>query len=298
MAVSIILKRCGAASFKLTVNCRNTKQIADANTLTTGITNIGRPKVNGLSVQYIPYNGKPIDDGDEDLGNMSGRVIVAAVEDLSENYILAKDILTAYAIVGEESNGTVTYIDRAAIPKMLARKQELTFRNIYEKPFKFTFDGFLLQQSNKTPIFAEKNDSVISHTIVIPFEHTFPAGRAYIKSDYVQRDIVASYYAYLLTVGMDPVDDYDEEALKILEPYKRNMLKESMTTFQFCDEALPGIQLPYLCQQFQSDTPYSSFPMVCRATAMQRSYYHLTQYRYSFCVSRCSVTYCVHFGSF
>ena len=186
---------------------------------------------------------KPIDDGDEDLGDMSGRVIVAAVEDLSENYILAKDILTAYAVVGEESNGTVTYIDRAAIPKMLARKQELTFRNIYEKPFKFTFDGFLLQQSNKTPIFAEKNDSVISHTIVIPFEHTFPAGRAYIKSDYVQRDIVASFYAYLLTVGMDPVDDYDEEALKVLEPYKRNMLKASMNTFQFCDEALPGIQL-------------------------------------------------------
>ena len=52
------LKNCGAASFKLTVNCRNTKQIADANTLTTGITNIGRPKINGLSVQYIPYTDK------------------------------------------------------------------------------------------------------------------------------------------------------------------------------------------------------------------------------------------------
>lgn len=52
------LKRCGAASFKLTVNCRNTKQIADANTLTTGIPDIGRPKVNGLSVKYIPYQNK------------------------------------------------------------------------------------------------------------------------------------------------------------------------------------------------------------------------------------------------
>ena len=52
------LKRCGAASFKLTVNCRNTKQIADANTLTTGIADIGRPKVNGLSVKYIPYQNK------------------------------------------------------------------------------------------------------------------------------------------------------------------------------------------------------------------------------------------------
>ena len=52
------LKRCGAASFKLTINCRNTKQIADANTLTTGIPDIGRPKINGLSVKYVPYQNK------------------------------------------------------------------------------------------------------------------------------------------------------------------------------------------------------------------------------------------------
>lgn len=52
------LKRCGAASFKLSVNCRNTIQIADANTFITGITNIGRPKISGPTVQYISYNNK------------------------------------------------------------------------------------------------------------------------------------------------------------------------------------------------------------------------------------------------
>lgn len=52
------LKKCGAASYKLSVNCRNTKQIADANTLMTGVANIGRPKVNGLKVQYLPYSDK------------------------------------------------------------------------------------------------------------------------------------------------------------------------------------------------------------------------------------------------
>ena len=52
------LKRCGAASFKLSVNCRNTKQIADANTLMTGIHNIGRPKVSGPKPQYIKYSDK------------------------------------------------------------------------------------------------------------------------------------------------------------------------------------------------------------------------------------------------
>lgn len=52
------LKKCGAASFKLTINCRNTKQIADANTLMTGISNVGRLKVNGPKVQYLQYSDK------------------------------------------------------------------------------------------------------------------------------------------------------------------------------------------------------------------------------------------------
>lgn len=52
------LKKCGAATYKLSVNCRNTAQIAKANTLTTGISNIGKPKISGLSVKYIPYADK------------------------------------------------------------------------------------------------------------------------------------------------------------------------------------------------------------------------------------------------
>lgn len=53
-----MLKKLGAASYKLTVNCRNTKQIADANTLMTGVSNVGRPKVNGLKVNFMPYDNK------------------------------------------------------------------------------------------------------------------------------------------------------------------------------------------------------------------------------------------------
>lgn len=52
------LKKCGAASYKLTINCRNTKQIVDANTLMTGVSNIGRPKVSGLKVHYLSYQSK------------------------------------------------------------------------------------------------------------------------------------------------------------------------------------------------------------------------------------------------
>ncbi|MCD7790747.1 MAG: ATP-binding domain-containing protein, partial [Bacteroides thetaiotaomicron] len=53
-----LLKRYGAASYKLSVNCRNTKQIAAANVLTTGFSDIGRTKVNGISVKYVPYKDK------------------------------------------------------------------------------------------------------------------------------------------------------------------------------------------------------------------------------------------------
>lgn len=53
-----ILKKTGAATYKLSVNCRNTKQIASANTLVTGISNIGKPKISGPSVKYIAYSDK------------------------------------------------------------------------------------------------------------------------------------------------------------------------------------------------------------------------------------------------
>ena len=47
-----------AMSWKLQTNCRNTRQIANANILMTNISNQGRPKVSGPQVEYESYNGK------------------------------------------------------------------------------------------------------------------------------------------------------------------------------------------------------------------------------------------------
>ena len=101
---------------------------------------------------------KPLEPGDEDLISTGDRVIPIAVEDLDKPYELDQNIMSAYAIVGEESNGSVTYIDKCARTKMLSRAQEMTYRCIREAPFKFRFNGFLLQQSNRAPVFSEKND--------------------------------------------------------------------------------------------------------------------------------------------
>ena len=47
-----------ATSWKLPTNCRNTKQIANANILMTNIPNQGKPKVSGPNVEYDSYCGK------------------------------------------------------------------------------------------------------------------------------------------------------------------------------------------------------------------------------------------------
>lgn len=203
---------------------------------------------------------KPIIDSfDDDLDDMSDVVAPIPVDQLSENYLLAQYILTAYAIVGEESDGTVTYIDRCSIAKMLARKQEMTFRIIREAPFKVAYDGFLLQQSNRAPVFSEKNDSVISHIIVLPFMKHFDGDRSYIKSDYVLREEVAEWLVYMLTVQMDALVEYDAAALKVLEPFKHDMMKNSMTTFQFLDDVLPGLPLNFI----PSELLYSLYQRWC-----------------------------------
>ena len=68
------------------------------------------------------------DQGDDDLRSDAQRVIPASVESLGKDYNLAQNILTAYAIVGEESDsgsGT-TYVDQCATAKMLARTEPST----------------------------------------------------------------------------------------------------------------------------------------------------------------------------
>ena len=189
---------------------------------------------------------KPLEPGDEDLISTGDRVIPIAVEDLDKPYELDQNIMSAYAIVGEESNGSVTYIDKCARAKMLSRAQEMTYRCIREAPFKFRFNGFLLQQSNRAPVFSEKNDSVVSHTVVIRFEKSFDDSKPYIKSDYVQREEVAEWLAYHLTVEMACLDGYSRDELRVLEPNKRDMLAESIPSLRFLDEVIPGLHMEFM----------------------------------------------------
>lgn len=50
--------RSSVASWKLSINCRNTKQIANANILVSNISEQGRTKVTGPQAEYISYTDK------------------------------------------------------------------------------------------------------------------------------------------------------------------------------------------------------------------------------------------------
>ena len=89
----------------------------------------------------------------------------------------------------------------------------------------------------------KKNDSIISHTVVIRFERSFDDSRPYIKSDYVLREEVAEWLAYKLTMDMPCYDAYDAKSLKALEPNKREMLTESMPSLRFLDEVVPSLKM-------------------------------------------------------
>ncbi len=56
--LSKLRREAHAMSWKLSTNCRNTKQIANANLMITNIPNQGNPKVSGPKVEYKIYDGK------------------------------------------------------------------------------------------------------------------------------------------------------------------------------------------------------------------------------------------------
>ena len=189
---------------------------------------------------------KEREPGDEDLDASGDTVISCSIENLDKDYVLSQNIMTAYAIVGEETNASTTYIENCATVKMLSREQECTFRQIREAPFSFKFSGALVQQCNKPPIFAEKSDSMFSHSVNIPFTKSFTDDRSYIKDDYIKREEVAEWLAYHLTVEMDALDRYDADALKTLEPFKREMIASGMSTMQALDEIVPGLRMNFI----------------------------------------------------
>lgn len=118
-----------SATYKLSVNCRNTKQIADANMLMTAIPDQGRSKISGLKVDYIPYESKEEEH----------KILDELLLDLKNTGIYGSDIviLSKYSLINP-NNCLYHYpvSHRAGILKTTgkmwqAEKKEIRFSTIY-----------------------------------------------------------------------------------------------------------------------------------------------------------------------
>ncbi len=118
----------GVASWKLTINCRNTKQVANANILISNIPNQGRTKVSGPQAEYIAYHG--LADEHEKIN--------ALVRNIKDSGVQGSDfvILSRYSItnpangIGEKGLDADLGILKTGGQVWRAKKNEIRFSTI------------------------------------------------------------------------------------------------------------------------------------------------------------------------
>lgn len=117
-----------AMSWKLRTNCRNTKQIANANILMTNIPNQGKPTVSGPQVKYESYEGKT----DE------RKKINAIIRTLKDSGAIGSDfiVLSKYTLVNPKNGLGPEGLDRdlgtlkTTGPLWKAKKNDVRFSTI------------------------------------------------------------------------------------------------------------------------------------------------------------------------
>jgi len=121
-------KEAHAMSWRLHANCRNTRQIANANILMTNIPNQGKPTVSGPQVEYESYHDK----ADE------RRKINAIVRKIKDSGAVGSDfiILSRYTLANPQNGLGLTGLDKdlgvlkTSGPLWRAKKNDVRFSTI------------------------------------------------------------------------------------------------------------------------------------------------------------------------
>ena len=116
------------ASWKLSINCRNTKQIANANILLTNIPEQGKTRVSGPQVEYISYSGQ--DD--------ARAKISAIIRNLRDSGVVGGDfiILSKYTLLHPKNSIGTIGLDKdlgtikASGQMWRAKKNEIRFSTV------------------------------------------------------------------------------------------------------------------------------------------------------------------------
>ena len=195
----------------------------------------GKNFTAALYGRLVQKNPEEFHEGDEDLMRINA-IGHKTVEQLGERFQLTDEALTWMMNAAGETNTTQQgeQIKNAAILKSLGRKEavslESKFKDVLEVCLEYVW---FIQMANNMPRIAEKNGSVKNGIVAIPFEVVLGRSRPWIMDDYIRQELVASYYAWYLTCECPMWDTYDQDALKILEPFKDAMLENSMVTLRY-----------------------------------------------------------------
>ena len=126
--VEKLRKEAYAMSWRLKKNCRNTKQIANANILMTNIPNQGKPTVSGLQVEYDKYTSK----SDE------RQKINSIIRKLKDSGAVGSDfiVLSRYTLSNPQNGLGLTGLDKdlgtikTTAPLWKAKKNDVRFSTI------------------------------------------------------------------------------------------------------------------------------------------------------------------------
>ena len=126
--ITKLRKEAYAMSWKLRANCRNTKQIANANILMTNIPNQGKPIVSGPQVEYASYSSR--DD--------ERKIINSIIRKLKDSGATGSDfvILSRYTLSNPQNGLGLTGLDKdvgtikTTGPMWKAKKNDVRFSTI------------------------------------------------------------------------------------------------------------------------------------------------------------------------
>lgn len=159
------------------------------------------------------------------------------IEDLQRPEALYR-IPEESAIIADESDATVTAVNKASVFKNIAREQPIEIRALYQNPISYTFHGAFIQCVNGDLRFKEQTDSVYNRLGVIRFEKSFSTNgieRSYINADYIKRtEVLQSFLKLLLDMPM--LSEYTPEYIQAIECNKEYLRENSSSVYRFMNE--------------------------------------------------------------
>lgn len=147
------------------------------------------------------------------IRNLLGENTVASIplKQFSEKFGLS-NLPSAVAVIADE-NDVSSFSKGLSELKAAITGDPIKVEQKYQNPYKYTFNGLILQCVNALPKVADKTNSFHRRLHIIPFENCFTGvEKRYIKEHLIHRKDVLEYILKMVLIDMDYRDKFTETA--------------------------------------------------------------------------------------